>query len=538
MKPLVIACLASVAAAGGMARPARAQVPPTDAGSILREQVAPLPPVSPPETPELDLGIPEPPAAAATGGPQVRIESIAFKGNSAFPEDKLLAALGDFAGQDYDLGGLTGLANRVTLHYRRNGYPFARAFIPAQTLTAGRLLVEIIEGRFGAVTATGEAPLDKGAQRYLKPLRPGALIESAQLERTLLILTDAPGARIESVVRPGELPGTGDLLVRVEPTRRWDFSVEFDDYGSRYSGLYRMRAELGLNRVLMFGDRLSIRSLYSTNDLWLGGFTYDLPLAANGLRGYVSFDRTTYTLSGDFNGFSGLASVATAGFNYPLLRSQSANATLTGGFTDKNFEDFLQGATYNTTRSQSGFVGLRFDRRDTFAGGGSNFGSLTASTGHSSTTTPTLPQGAYDKLDGQVARVHNLPGPVALFVNVLFQIADGAVTTAEGFSLGGPSKVRAYSLGEALGSRGVVGQFELRLKRDVVYPFVFYDVGHVPKLAAGGTRNLRGVGVGLRIQGKNLFGDFSAGWKTHGGPSLADTVQTDPQVWFRLGYKF
>ncbi|MCP2775280.1 ShlB/FhaC/HecB family hemolysin secretion/activation protein, partial [Salmonella enterica subsp. enterica serovar Typhimurium] len=79
--------------------------------------------------------------------------------------------------------------------YRGAGYPFARAFLPAQAMRDGALRIEVIEGRYGQVRADGEADLAAGAQRFLGPLQTGDVIEGGALERTALLLDDLPGVR-------------------------------------------------------------------------------------------------------------------------------------------------------------------------------------------------------------------------------------------------------------------------------------------------------------------------------------------------------
>jgi hemolysin activation/secretion protein len=80
-------------------------------------------------------------------------------------------------------------------------------------LEDGVLTLQIIEGRYGKITAQGA--FSEQTQRYLAPLVPGAVIESSTLERTTLLLADLPGIKIAPLMRPGDEIGTGDLVVEV-----------------------------------------------------------------------------------------------------------------------------------------------------------------------------------------------------------------------------------------------------------------------------------------------------------------------------------
>ncbi len=96
------------------------------------------------------------------------------------------------------------MARQVTLYYREQGYPFARAYLPAQRMANGELTIAVIEGRYGKVTAaTDDAKLAAQAQPFLDDLKPGEVIERDRLERSILVLSDLPGVAVRPVIRPG-----------------------------------------------------------------------------------------------------------------------------------------------------------------------------------------------------------------------------------------------------------------------------------------------------------------------------------------------
>lgn len=142
-----------------------------DAGRTLQE-LAP-PPALP--KPSVDLNIEAPEVTKGeTGGVAVSVEKISVTGNTIYDSETLLAVIGDTQGKSYDLAGLKNLANLVTDYYRKNGYPFARAIIPAQSMADGVVVIEVIEGRYnGSITVNGSDKLSSGGQKLKKmqPLR-------------------------------------------------------------------------------------------------------------------------------------------------------------------------------------------------------------------------------------------------------------------------------------------------------------------------------------------------------------------------------
>ncbi|MEQ1854270.1 MAG: ShlB/FhaC/HecB family hemolysin secretion/activation protein, partial [Chthoniobacteraceae bacterium] len=124
-------------------------------------------------------------------------------------------------------------------------------------------------------------------------------------------------------------------------------------------------------------------------------------------------------------------------------------------------------------------------------------------------------------------------------------------TSAERFSLGGSSGVRAYPVGEASGDEGYVFTAEyryimpgLKVKGADVTISGFYDQGSVrveKDLVSGDQQRngvneitLAGAGVGLSL-GKD--GDFllraTAAWRTEGEGPVVDRAKRIPRVWLQ-----
>lgn len=279
-----------LALALGAAFPSWAQQAP-DAGRILQEQQG-APALLPRAVPGLDLTPPASALPTPSGGPEVTVQELLFSGNTQFDADILRSALGDVAGQSLDLAGLCKLADRVSSFYRQAGYPFARAFLPAQAVTDGKLRIEIVEGRYGKVEAIGDEALTGSAQDFLTSLQSGEVIRSAPLERAISILGDQPGILAVTTIRPGQELGTGDLDVRVERDRRFRAEVGYDNHGNRYTGEHRVRTDVQWDSPFILGDQITASGTYSDEALWLGKLGYSLPLGSSGLRANVARART------------------------------------------------------------------------------------------------------------------------------------------------------------------------------------------------------------------------------------------------------
>lgn len=533
--------------------PVLAQTPP-DAGQLLQEQrTAPTLP-----TPSPDFRIePQTPAESAPGGAEVVVQRVELVGNSVIDEATLQAVLGEVAGASFDLAGLRGLANRITTYYASNGYPFARAFLPAQTASDGVIRIEIIEGRYGRVSIQGDDALIARSDGFLNALVPGEVIENRLLERTTLILNDQPGISISPVMRPGEVLGSGDLDVRVTREPGFGGEIGLNNHGNRYTGSHRLRADLQADSPFLFGDQLSLRSLYTEEGMWLGSVTYSLPLGHSGLRGSISHAHTDYELAKDFKDLdaTGTADVTSVGLSYPLVRSQQQNLTLAVSYQYKAMRD-KQGATDTDTdtkkNSSSVPLSVQFDRRDTLGGGGIVFGNVTWTHGRLKLDSQLKvdddlnfnTNGSFNKLNLDVVRLQATPlNGLNVYARAATQWADGNLDASEGFSLGGANGVRAYPSGEGSGDEGWLMQLELRYSMGSSTPYVFYDAGYTranakPTQASGNTKTrIAGGGVGLRYQREQWSMDAAAAWRGNNNPT-ADTKDQHPRFWLNVGYRF
>lgn len=536
----------------GLALPAVAQIAP-DAGQTLRQTQPPV--LQAPRPPKgLDVQAPTSSTTPA-GGVTVQLKSISFAGNTVFTQAQLQAVLGDAAGKSYDLAGLRDLAGHISAHYRANGYPFARAFLPAQPLGSGVLRIEVVEGQYGKVTATGE---DTGivlrAASFLASLKPGAVIDSAKLERATLILDDQPGIKTSPIIRPGQQVGTGDLEVQVQRTAPITGEAGLDNHGSRYTGQSRGRMDVDINSPFTLGDQFAIRTLVSESRLWFGSVDYSAPLGASGLRGQVGYAQTHYELGKEFASLKGggTAKVATLGVKYPLVRSQQANVLLITNWQGKELYDVQNTVGASASKSsQSIPLTLIFDRRDGVGGGGISYGALVYTAGelrldhalHAADLSTAKTEGAFAKLNLDIARIQSLTPLLSVFGRVSAQWADKNLDSSEKFGLGGASGVRAYPSGEGFGDLGWLVQLEARYSMGAYTTYVFYDQGETstnanPWTAGTNQRMLSGGGLGLRYQRAAWNLDALLAWREQGGKPQSDPSANDPMGWLSLGYKF
>ncbi|MGY6564116.1 MAG: ShlB/FhaC/HecB family hemolysin secretion/activation protein [Halomonadaceae bacterium] len=536
-----------------LSAPLAAQTLP-DAGRVLQEMV----PVPQPTSSGADFDIvPAPLETTQPGGATVVISEVRFSGNTRFDDAVLRGLIEDSLGEPMDLAALRDLANRISLHYRSHGYTFARAYIPPQELNAGRLEIAVLEGRYGEVSASSEtaSELAVRAEPFLGALSAGEVIEASKLERTVLLLGDLPGVAVSPLLRPGEEVGTGDLEVRVAQEPKLNGAISADNHGNRYSGSHRGQVKLQLNSPFMLGDRVTLNSVLSDEELWLGKVGYELPLGISGLRGELSYSQTRYQLGDEFAvlDYRGVAKLTSAGVSYPLLRSQRSNVRLTASYQHKELSDDFRAVEVRQEKSSDSLpVGIQFDRRDGLLGGGITYGAVNLVNGRLSLGTDeqreadrlsARTEGSYTLMTLDMARLQRLDDRFTLYGRFAGQLADSNLDSSEGFVLGGANGVRAYPQGEAFGDQGWLAQLEMRYRYQALEPYLFYDTGrtsinHNPWFEGDNTRSLSGGGVGTRLYYGAFSADASLAWANVGGEPQSDTRDRTPRLWLQAEYRF
>lgn len=514
--------------------------------SVLYPETAPrLVPPQPSPAFKLD-GAPLP-RTAASGGETFALKEIKFQGNTKLSSEQLASAVQPYIGQSVDLAGLQEIANGVTLHYRAAGYPFARAYLPRQDVSNGVITMNIVEGRYSEVAATIEksgvqAP-DREAQAYLSSLKKGEVISAAEIERIALIMNDLPGYTAVPIIRPGAEVGGGDLEMRLVQSQRTRASIGVDNYGSRYTGLYRARADVARAHNLVLGDELRVTGLLTDGDTGLVALGYALPLMPNGLRLDLSAVHSSYELSGDWMtgaGFKGKADILGATVSYPLVRSQKLNLTLSGGLQDKRYKNeigTLERYTINTLP-----LAVNFDVRDQFNGGAVTFGALSATAAHVSSDN--LPSASRDtnfrKVNLDIARIQRVTDRLQASIKASGQHTNNNIDATEFLPISGPNAVRAFPVGEFSGHRGWSAQAELsyNLPQYNASPYVFYDKGYASNLTTTLKRTLSGYGVGTRFNNGSWIIDVTAAWADAGAPSQVEPNERGARIWASIVKRF
>lgn len=516
----------------------------------------------PGDAPQQAQALPEPQMAQQAQASFV-LKGVEFVGATLVPEEELQAAVAGMIGQSVTFADLQQLTVEAAAVYARHGYGLAQVFIPVQEVVDGRIKLSVLEGELGEVNIEiGEGvPIHRErVAGMLSILKAGEPLSTERYERAMLLLSDLPGIKPQSTVTVGSASGSNDLRVQVEARDRFQYALALDNNGTRDSGRIRLTASARWNSPFDRGDNFDLRLMAAQGmHTAFGRLSYETPVGYRGLRIGGGLARVQYELGGPFAPLepTGVGVVADLSFNYPLIRQRATNLFLRGTLDHKRLVDRFERVGYETRkRVQGASIGLAFEHRDNWAGGGYNSINTQLYRGNLSLRDPMAKlldrppfgfgtEGNFTKWTFQAARLQALAPKWTLLGSVGLQRSSRNLDPYEKLSLGGPKAVRAYATGEVLVDDGWLASLELRYSPRPAMTFsVFYDAAHGdlfhrrrpfdPDLG----RSLRGYGLGFSwAKPGKMSMNISLAWRAT-GPGITDGGDRNPRLFWSIQRAF
>ena len=403
------------------------------------------------------------------------VQRLEITGNTLFATPTLLALVAGVPGQSLSLPQLGQQAGLITDYYRSQGYPLARAIIPAQTILNGVVRIEIIEARYGKISLDNSSRVNAALlQATLSSLQGGQAIGQTGLDQALLLLSDIPGIVATASLKPGQSVSTSDLGVVTTPGPAVSGNVVLDNYGNRYTGRARIGGTINLINPLQHGDILSLSGLSSGGAMNYGRIAYETLLNGHGTRLGGAYSALRYTLGAPIANLNanGTARVQSLWAKHPLVRSRDINLYGQLQLDQLRLRDRIDISAIRTDRQLDNWtLSLSGDARDALLSGGVSSWSLGWTSGRvgfddaaaklaDAGTAKT--QGGFSKLNASLTRLQTLSPSTGLYLTFSGQWASTNLDGSQKMSAGGPYTVRAYDTGAVSGDTGHLASIELR----------------------------------------------------------------------------
>lgn len=504
-----------------------------NSGDALRQTQPPVVPAKPaPALPHVGGAAQiEAPMTALPSGPKVEITKIEVVGNRVIDTATLTALVADGAGKSFTLAELEALAQRITRHYRANGYFVARAYIPAQEVAAGSIKIRVVEGNYGQFHLKNQSLVrDDIVQGMLDDVKDADIVSLDTLERAMLIINDTPGVQVTRAdVMPGAKVGTSDFAIDTQATAPYGGYLMLDNYGSVYTGKNRISFNADANSVTGRGDKLSFSGLATdTGGLINGRVSYGKPLAPNGLRGEVALAQTDYQLGDKYmdSNAKGTAQVLDATVTYPVRRIRAQTIEVSGSVAYKDLLDKVDSTNTRTSKTSSAITAglLVRDESKVFGLDGLTRFSLNVTLGELKINDASAlaldaagadTQGSYTKANLSLSRVSLLPNAFSLTTSLSAQqsLSSKNLDGSERMTVSGSNGVMAYPSGELIGTNATLVRIELarplpawgKLQSSWLVFTSWGQASAAKPLAGEQTREISDVGIGWTANYGNAF---------------------------------
>lgn len=542
--------------------------PPVDAGSIQRDIEKLNTPNVPPAPPPHEF---EQTAPSLQNNVVVKVSSFQFIGATLLPEALLQAEVASYIGQTLDYNGLAQVTKKISELYRKKGW-LAKVYLPPQDIQNGLVTIEINEAKLGEVRTNSDpkARLNpKLASNMLaSSQQKGALLNNKALERAMLLINDTPGFAAQATLSPGSQTGETDVTLNLADRPIFNAKVWADNYGSRLIGKARLNGQASFNNLTGWGDVLSMQALVSRGLEYVGG-AYEFSIGYAGTRMNIGGAVTNYQVNG-----GGLSSLEAKGESYsyrmgvkhPIIRSLYSNLQIHVTLESLNSEDEALGFEISDKQYRTFTLGLKGDHNDNIGLGGTFWGGVSITAGDldlnnrddlAADQLTLRTDGHYNKLNFYLGRQQILGEKFIAKALLSGQLADGNLGGFEKFSLGGPSGLGGFTVGEAAADQGwmlnlegryaITPQFSASLLADAggicqyKDTWTNWDAGN-PKLQ--NCYQLASLGFGLGYTNQYLDGRLSYGRQITGNRGVdsngndSEGESKNHQVWLQITTNF
>ena len=441
---------------------------------------------------------------------KILVRGFRFEGDlKSVPEDKLQWLVQEFIGKELSFDEIQQAVARINDYYLTQGFFIAKAILPKQEVVDGIIVIQINEGKLDSKNPYKIKKGDGSQELRIKESRIGAYLDSAldgrvyqpDLERGLLNIADNPGVSATASVEAGEETGSSRLLVEVVEGPIFDGSITADNFGSPYTGVYRLTGVANLNNLSGYGDQLSLNAIQAPGEVFnMGKVAYSLPIGSDGLRATMAYTYLNFHLGGAMAtnpASTGLSHNVNFALRYPIYRTALSALYWSGTYDWKSMYNEATGVVSGDKRVNVFGTSLTAENTDTFLAGGFTQAQIGLAHGRLDLSRyaqgliddqgDTGPQtnGGYSKTTAQLLRIQRIDERFSLQVLAAGQLSQKNLDGSEKFSLGGPAGVRAYPGGEGTGDHGFKVGVDLKyalatgtVVGDIV-PSLFYDYGRI-----------------------------------------------------------
>lgn len=440
------------------------------------------------------------------------LKEIRLEGVTAFTREELADIYEPYIGQNVSLDVVWLIAGQITKRYRNQRYFLSRAYVPAQEIEDGIVIIRVVEGHIGQIE--WQEPIEDSTiiQKLTERLLRERPLKTDTLESYLLRINDLPGKSFRAVVQPieGDEEGVVSLALAQMETKGQG-QIRLDNHGSRFLGPHRLTAFYEDSFLPMQQTSLSISTSIG-DELHYANATHIIPvspkisleLLGNYIHAEPGYSLEQLEIKSDSKELG-------IGVIYQPIRQWLQNLRLGLHLMGKDTDSDILGTPLTRERSRAIRMHAAYDTAGYF--NGYSFWNATVSQGvdilgssDAGDTDLSRPEARPDftKIELSYTRQQPISDNVLFIGRFASQLASDPLYSSEEFGFGGQRFGRAYDPSEITGDHGMAFSAELHYKglpslhNIRLTPFAFYDVGKVWNKDAGGNISASSAGVGVQ----------------------------------------
>lgn len=492
-----------------------------DASKVLAPPSAPAN-VSPQPTGTQTIELPD----AAPDAPHLRFTAVRVAGATVVDAGEIAALFDSLRGRDVTAADLKAALDQANALYLKHGYPLGRAYVPAQVIQDGTLIVRVVEGYVGnyIVQADDDATrtLVEGYAARLTAEKP---LTARTLQRYMLLIQDIPGITVGSRFEAMD-PQTGATTIRISASIKALTANFYLDNRARIAGLPVTPYLIGqFNNVLGVGDQTTAMALLSPDQDRYAFYSlaFARPVGTDGLNMGLSASWAQALDTRSLYPFAVRSQTSQAAYTarYPVLRGtdETLNADTRLYYSHAAYS--LSGIAVARDNYLAAQLGGDYVRAfSPTLGLGANLHLTQGLTGFGAPPhTRANITDDFTKLQGEARLVYQPLDHLSLIVKASGQYAATPLYAAEQISFGGLQYGRGFDSAEISGDSGIGFSFqpEYTIPFDLgdgglaagwsITPYLFTDYSKTYNRRAGGLPDAEQVsaGGGFRLAVSNLM---------------------------------
>jgi hemolysin activation/secretion protein len=485
-----------------------------------------------------------PPTAGPQGEPvqHVDIEAYDIDGASLLDQAVVEGAVYPFLGPDRTRADVDSAREALEKAYHDRGFQSVVVEIPPQTVTDNIVRLHVIEAPVGRLRVVGSRYFSPEEIKHEAPsLKEGSTPDFRQTQKELADLNRIPDRQISPVLRPGKIPGTVDVDLKVKDELPLHASAEVNNDHAQFTPDLRTVGTVRYDNLWQLGHTVSF--IYSvapedrsSGEIFSGSYMAPIWGSPWSVLAYGYKSDSNVNSLGGVNVLGKGYAIGVRGIRQlPPLAGFSPSISFGADF--KNFDQDITTVTSKVTTTSTvpikywpvtGVFSLQRAKGDSLTklSLGATLGIRDLGAGDSTFDNNRVfarPNFVHFNLDfDQTQGFHGFEAELRL----TGQLADQPLVTNEEIAAGGNTSVRGYLQAEAVGDDGFTGSFELRSPAIApgLAPFVsdwrsyaFVDGGWLkvldPLPGQQDEFGLASVGLGTRILVfRHLRGDVAVAW--------------------------